>query len=68
MPVLHNRISNEQLKAQLMAETEPRTTISFYKYFTITDPKATRDELYQRSAACACLAGSILPGKELTPR
>lgn len=47
MPVLHNRISNEQLKAQLMAETEPRTTISFYKYFTITDPKATRDALYQ---------------------
>lgn len=47
MPVLHNRISNEQLKAQLMAETEPRTTISFYKYFTIVDPKATRDALYQ---------------------
>lgn len=47
MPVLHNRISNEQLKAQLMAETEPRTTVSFYKYFTIADPKATRDALYQ---------------------
>ncbi|MBV8043763.1 rhodanese-related sulfurtransferase [Pluralibacter sp.] len=47
MPVLHNRISNEQLKAQLMAESEPRTTISFYKYFTIVDPKATRDALYQ---------------------
>lgn len=46
MPVLHNRISNEQLKAQLMAETEPRVTISFYKYFTIADPQATRDALY----------------------
>jgi UPF0176 protein len=46
MPVLHNRISNETLKAQMLAETEPRTTISFYKYFTIVDPKATRDALW----------------------
>lgn len=46
MPVLHNRISNETLKAQMLAETEPRTTISFYKYFTIVNPKATRDALY----------------------
>ena len=46
MPVLHNRISNETLKAQMLAEVEPRTTISFYKYFTIVDPKATRDALY----------------------
>ena len=36
MPVLHNRISNETLKAQMLAETEPRTTISFYKYFTLS--------------------------------
>ena len=46
MPVLHNRISNETLKAQMLAETEPRTTISFYKYFTIVDPQATRDALW----------------------
>ena len=46
MPVLHNRISNETLKAQMLAETEPRTTISFYKYFTIIDPKTTRDALW----------------------
>ena len=31
----------------MLAETEPRTTISFYKYFTIVDPKATRDTLYK---------------------
>lgn len=37
MPVLHNRVSNEMLKARMLAETEPRTTISFYKYFTIDD-------------------------------
>ena len=35
------------LKARMLAETEPRTTISFYKYFTINDPQATRDELYK---------------------
>jgi len=46
MPVLHNRISNEELKARMLAETEPRTTVSFYKYFTIEDPKAFRDQLY----------------------
>jgi len=46
MPVLHNRISNEELKARMLAETEPRTTVSFYKYFTIEDPKTFRDQLY----------------------
>jgi len=47
MPVLHNLVSNEELKARMLAETEPRTTVSFYKYFTINDPKAFRDSLYQ---------------------
>ena len=46
MQVLHNRISNEELKARLFAETERRVTISLYKYFTITDPRAFRDEVY----------------------
>ncbi|ACX88577.1 Rhodanese domain protein [Pectobacterium parmentieri WPP163] len=46
MPVLHNRVSNEELKARMLAENEPRTTVSFYKYFTIDDPKAFRDRLY----------------------
>lgn len=47
MPVLHNRISNDALKAKMLAENEPRTTISFYKYFTIADPQTTRDALYK---------------------
>ncbi|MEC5341120.1 rhodanese-related sulfurtransferase [Brenneria populi] len=46
MPVLHNRVSNEELKARMLAETEPRTTVSFYKYFTIDEPQAFRDRLY----------------------
>lgn len=46
MPVLHNLVSNKELKAKMLAETEPRTTVSFYKYFTIDDPKTFRDKLY----------------------
>ena len=46
MPVLHNKISNEVLKQQMLAETEPRTTISFYKYFRIDNPQEFRDQLY----------------------
>jgi len=47
MPVLHNRISNEELKKRLYEETEPRKTVSFYKYFHIADPAVFRDELYK---------------------
>lgn len=46
MAVLHNRVSQKELKARLYAETEPRTTISFYRYFPIEDPIAFRDDLY----------------------
>lgn len=48
MRVLHNRISNEELKRRLYAETEPRTTVSFYQYFPIADPQAFRDQLFIR--------------------
>lgn len=48
MSVLHNRVSQEELKRRLMEETEPRTTISFYQYFPVSDPKQFRDELYQQ--------------------
>lgn len=48
MAVLHNRISNKELKERLFAEKTLRTTISFYHYFNIPDPKAFRDELYIR--------------------
>lgn len=47
MPVLHNRISNEELKQRMYAETEPRKTVSFYKYFHIAEPATFRDELYK---------------------
>lgn len=47
MAVLHNRVSQEELKKRLLEESEPRTTISFYQYFFIEDPQAFRDELYR---------------------
>ncbi len=51
MPVLHNRINNEELKQRMLAESEPRTTISFYKYFHIQEPESFRNELYQKLEA-----------------
>lgn len=47
MAVLHNRVSQKELKERLYAETEPRKTISFYNYFPIPDPQAFRDMLYR---------------------
>lgn len=44
---LHNRISQKELKEQLLREAEQRRTISFYKYFPIADPALFRDELYK---------------------
>ncbi len=48
MAVLHNRISQKELKQRLYQETEPRTTISFYQYFFIEDTKIFRDEFYKQ--------------------
>ena len=47
MAVLHNRINGEELKRRLLEETEPRTTISFYKYLPIQNPRELRDYLYK---------------------
>lgn len=43
---LHNRISGKLLKTQLNVNLQPRTTLSFYKYHTLADPKTFRDALY----------------------
>lgn len=46
MVVSHNRVSQAELKKLLYQETTPRTTISFYQYFSIGDTQQFRDELY----------------------
>jgi len=47
MAVLHNKIDATILKQKLLEETEPRITISFYKYFSITNPQEFRDFFYE---------------------
>ena len=47
MALLHNRVSQKELKDLLHQETEPRITISFYQYFPIQNPQEFRDELYK---------------------
>lgn len=47
MALLHNRVSQKELKERLYQETEPRTTISFYQYHPIQNPREFRDELYK---------------------
>ncbi len=47
MAVLHNRVSQEELKQLLLAEKEFRITVSFYKYFEIENPQQFRDDLYK---------------------
>src|SRR3984957_21163418 len=46
MASLHNRVSQKELKQRLLQETEPRTTLSFYRHVPIPDAGAFRDELY----------------------
>ena len=47
MALLHNRVSNLELKEKLMKETFKRTTISFYRYFPVQNPQQFRDDLYK---------------------
>ncbi|MEO6948061.1 MAG: rhodanese-related sulfurtransferase [Ginsengibacter sp.] len=47
MALLHNRISQKELKQRLFDEEEKRTTISFYQYSYIENPQEFRDEFYQ---------------------
>jgi len=44
--ILHNRISQKELKQRLLEENFPRTTLSFYRYFPVADPEDFRNELY----------------------
>lgn len=46
MAILHNRISRKELKERILQDPTPRTTISFYCYFPIEEPRKFRDELY----------------------
>ena len=47
MAVLHNRVSQSELKQRLHEESFHRITVSFYNYFFIETPLAFRDDLYK---------------------
>ncbi|MBY0478572.1 MAG: rhodanese-related sulfurtransferase [Chitinophagaceae bacterium] len=47
MAQLHNRISRKELKERILTDPTQRTTISFYCYFKIDEPKMFRDQLYK---------------------
>ena len=51
MSVLHNRVSQAELKKRLYEETEYRITVSFYQYFFIENTQAFRDDLYKGLSA-----------------
>jgi len=44
--LLHNRVNRKELKERIQTSTEPRTTISFYKYYHLGNPQFFRDYLY----------------------
>jgi UPF0176 protein len=48
MSLLHNRISQRELRQRLDEETGQRTTLSFYTYAFIEDAQAFRDTFYKR--------------------
>ena len=45
-PELRNLTSKHELKEQLFAKNEPRTTVSFYQYHPVENPARFRDELF----------------------
>lgn len=47
MALLHNRVSQKELKQKLFEEKEHRITLSFYTYSFIEDPNLFRDTLYK---------------------
>ena len=47
MALLHNRISQKELRQRLFEEKEERITISFYIYSFIENPQTFRDDFYE---------------------
>ncbi len=48
-------IPRKILKEKVSQENIPRTTLSFYRYVRIANPKAMRDELHAKLSALGCL-------------
>lgn len=46
MKALYNKVNKEELKQQMLASDEERTTLSFYKYYQLKNPKFFRNYLF----------------------
>ncbi|MEI6408386.1 MAG: rhodanese-related sulfurtransferase [Bacteroidota bacterium] len=60
---LFNRINRSELKQRMRESAEPRTTVSFYKYVQLPDPKQFRDGLFKQFSEVGVL-GRIYVAKE----
>lgn len=60
---LINRLSPEELRKRLEAETFKRKTVSFYRYVIIEDAQQMRDDLYAEWSELGCL-GRIYVARE----
>lgn len=59
----HSLVPKEERKTAVAVDGILRTTLSFYRYVTIEDPKAMRDDLYLRLSELGCF-GRIYVAKE----
>ncbi|MGB4958514.1 MAG: rhodanese-related sulfurtransferase [Saprospiraceae bacterium] len=46
MNALHNRINRHVLKEKILTDSTPRTTLSFYQYYQLGNPRIFRDHFY----------------------
>ncbi|MBI5371448.1 MAG: rhodanese-related sulfurtransferase [Sphingobacteriales bacterium] len=60
---LHNRVSRKELKEAVLKDPTPRTTLSFYCYFKITDPAVFRNTLYRELKAIGVLGRIYVAGE-----
>ncbi|MEL7003911.1 MAG: rhodanese-related sulfurtransferase [Bacteroidota bacterium] len=61
--LLHNRVDKKILKKRIQESDEQRTTLSFYRYVHLSDPKEYRDKLYVELTELGVL-GRIYVAKE----
>jgi len=61
--VLHNKINTDELRERARTSDVARTTLSFYRYVKLEDPKAFRNELYKQFSALEVL-GRIYVAEE----
>ena len=60
MTKLYNTEDKRVLRQRMLADSTPRTTVSFYKYHQIENPQGFRDELFARWSELAVLGRTYI--------